>query len=199
MRADAGRGKSSIQVRASHGLAFGDSFCEKHGKAPNESVTGSGAIDALYGKRCYVLTSIPTGQKRSICTQRDNHPANTTRQKFVGTFLRVFNSSDGNSRDRFRFTFIGHKIVESRERIEVDGLRRCRVHNASDPVFSREGDRVINGLQRNLELEDDAVGSPQRLGSRINVCRPHRVIRSLHHENAVLPVRLDKNGGHAAR
>ena len=67
------------------------------------------------------------------------------------------------------------------------------------PCLRANCDRVINRLHRNLELQHDAVGGLQRLGGGVNVGRLQRIVRSLHHQNAVLPVGLDEDRRDAAR
>ena len=65
-------------------------------------------------------------------------------------------------------------------------------------MLSRESDGVVDGLDRNLELEHDAIDGFQQIGGSIHAGRLHLVVRALHHQDSVLSVGLDKNGRHAA-
>ncbi len=57
---------------------------------------------------------------------------------------------------------------------------------------------MVDGLDRNLELENDAIDGLQQVSGGIDVGRFQFVVRAFHHENSVLPVGLDKDRRHAA-
>src|SRR5215471_9381522 len=64
-------------------------------------------------------------------------------------------------------------------------------------MLSREGNGVVDGFERDFKLQHDAIDRLQSFGSGINVDRLECVVGSLHHQNAVLSVGLDKDWGHA--
>ena len=66
------------------------------------------------------------------------------------------------------------------------------------PCLRANCDGVINSLERNFELQHDAVGGLQGLGGRVNVGRLQRIVRSLHNQNPILPVGFDEDRRDAA-
>src|SRR5579864_2504149 len=199
LRANARGRKSSVKIRASNRFSLRQAFGEEHGKAADKSIARSRAVNALHGERRDMLATFGAGEKRSVCSQRDNHAPNTFRQELLGTFFGVIYRLDAQSADRFRFMLVGDKVVETIERCHVDRLGRCRIHNASNSMLSCKGNRVVNGLERDFKLENDAIGGLQSLGSGVYVGRLQCIVSTLHNENAILAAGLDKNRGNAAR
>ena len=58
---------------------------------------------------------------------------------------------------------------------------------------------MVDGLDRDLELQDDAVGALQHGQRLVDVGRRQAVVRPFHHDDPVLPVRIDEDGRDAAR
>ena len=72
------------------------------------------------------------------------------------------------------------------------------IQNAANSVLSRKRDSVVDGLERNFELQNDAIDGFQQVSGGIYVGRFQFVVRAFHHKNAILPVGLDKNRRHSA-
>ena len=65
------------------------------------------------------------------------------------------------------------------------------------PLF-RKLDGVVHGLERDLELEHDAVGGLQRLRRGFHVGRLQFVIRAFDDDDPILPGRIDEDRRHSA-
>src|SRR5215469_15290510 len=175
-----GSGESGVEIRAADGVGLGKSLSQENGKAADESVTGTGAVNALHRVGGNAVDRVAAGKERSICTQGDDHTPDATGQQFLCAFLGVIDTLHRQAGDCLGFAFVRHEIVESFERSHFDRLGRRWIQNAADTVFSGKCDRVVDGFERNLELEHDAVGG-------------------FDNENAVLSAGLDENWRDAAR
>ena len=73
-----------------------------------------------------------------------------------------------------------------------------RIQEAANSALPRKGNGVVDRLERDFELEDNTVDGFEQVSGGIDVGGLQFVVRPLHHEDAVLPVGLDKNRGYAA-
>src|SRR5271154_6970209 len=90
---------------------------------------------------------------------------------------------------------VGDEVVEVRDRFEIDGLRWSGVENAANAVSAGKFDGVVNRLQRNFELEDDAVGGLESVGGGVHVGGLKLVVRALDDDDAILAGGIDEDGG----
>src|SRR4029077_1119803 len=68
--------------------------------------------------------------------------------------------------------------------------------DTANAVLTRETDAVVNGFERDFELENHAVDGLEQVGCGIQVRRLEQIVRAFDHENAVLAVGFNKNRGH---
>src|ERR1700692_3230814 len=192
------RRESGVQIGASHCFQFRYAVREEHREAPNEGIAGAAAVDTLYGKGRYVLTDARACDERTVCSQSDDDAANATGHQFLRALFCVFDISYWNASDCCGLALIGNEVIEIGQRTHFNGLSRSWIHDAANAMLSRERNRVVDRLQRDLKLEHDAIRGFQHVSRRVNIRGLQRVVRSLHHQNAVLPVRLDEDRRNAA-
>ena len=77
-------------------------------------------------------------------------------------------------------------------------LARGGIQDAANSALPRKGHSVVDRLERNFELEDDAIDGFQQVSGSVDIGRLQFVVCALHHENAVLSVGLDENRSHPA-
>ena len=145
-----------------------------------------------------MLHAFTSGQKGTIRAQSDNHSPDAAGKKLSGTAPGIVEIAHWHARNRLRFTFIGNKVVEIGNRLDVDGLRWSRVQDAANSIFSRKLDGVVHGLQRDLELENDAVGALQHIRRGIHVARFQFVIRAFDDNDPILSGRIDEDRRYSA-
>src|SRR5207245_4679942 len=131
---DSGSRKASEKISALNGFPLEQTFAQEGREAADKSVAGSGAIHALHVKRCHVLHAFTTGKQRTIRTQSDNHSPDTAGKQLGRTVLGIIEIAYRHPGNRFCFTLVGNKVVEVRNRRDVNGLRWSRVQDAADAV-----------------------------------------------------------------
>src|SRR5690348_5363068 len=104
----------------------------------------------------------------------------------------------GHSRDCFRLALIRNEIIRATELLKIHGLTRRGIHDAPDAVAPRKLRSVINGSQRNLELQVDRVRSSQKRRGSIHILGSEPIVRALHHDDAVLPAGIYEDRSDAA-
>src|SRR5579859_735633 len=75
LRSHSSRRETCVQVGAANGFHLGHSLTEKNGEAADEGVARTGAVDALHHEWRNVLTTVTTGEKRSIGSESDDYAA----------------------------------------------------------------------------------------------------------------------------
>src|SRR5690242_7550701 len=104
----------------------------------------------------------------------------------------------GHSRDCFRLALIRNEIIRTTELLKIHGLTRRGIHDAPDAVALRKLRGVINGSQRNLELQDDGVCFSKKRRRRIYILGSEPIVRAFHHDDAVLPAGIYEDRSDAA-
>src|SRR5208337_814217 len=143
--------------------------------------------------------TLASGKQRAIRAQSDNHSPNAASQKLARTALSIVNIAYRHPGNRLSLALVGNKVIEVRDRIDVDRLRGSRVQDAADAVLPRKLDGVVHGFQRDLELEDDTVGVLQRSCGGIHVGRFQRVIRAFDDDDPILSRGIDENRRYSTR
>src|ERR1700747_371972 len=105
-------GKPGIEIRTSYGIALGQAFSQKHPKAADERIAGSGAVDTIHIEGGNVLHTIAAGQKRPLLPASQHHTANPPCQKFLSTLFCLFKISHWHSRNAFSLALIRNKIIQ---------------------------------------------------------------------------------------
>src|SRR5258708_27080565 len=146
-----------------------------------------------------MVAAFATSEKRTVRAQGYDDSTNAACQKLFRALVRISNVSNRKPGYRLGFTLVGDKVIELLQACHVDCLCWCGIENASYAMRAGKTNCVVNGFKRNLELENDAVGGFQSLGGRIDIGWLQRVICSLHHQNAILPVRFHEDRSDAAR
>ena len=113
--------------------------------------------------------------------------------------LGVLDRSHGHAGDRLRLGLVRHEVVDAGERREVDRLARRGVDDAADAALRGEAHRVVDGLERDLELQHDAVGGFEHGVRVVDVGGQQPIVRALDDDDPILAVRLDEDRRHAAR
>src|ERR1700726_1932854 len=133
LRSHSSRGEASVQIGAAHGLQFRYSFCEEHGKAPNEGVAGAATIHALYRESRHMLVDAGRNEERTVGPQGNDHAPNPARHQLLCTLLCVVNISYWSAANGLRLTFIRDEVIEISEGAHFNRLSGSRIKNATNP------------------------------------------------------------------
>ena len=145
-----------------------------------------------------MLAAVTAGNKRPVGAQSDNHAPDAASHQILCADPGILVRLDRRSSDGFGFALVGNEIVEVFESSHLNRLRRRRIKNATDAIPAGKSDRVIDGLHRNFELQDNAIDRLQHFCGGIDVRRFDGIVCALYHQNSVLPARLNKNRGDTA-
>ena len=144
-----------------------------------------------------MLHGFATSQQRAVCSKCNDDPLDPSREQFFCTFFCLIDVSYRHSRDGLGFTFVGHEIVETSQSIHVGWLSGGRVDDAANAILACKTDAVIDGFERNFELQDDAIDGFEQVGGGLHVRGLKQIVRAFDHPDAILPVRLHKNWRHS--
>src|SRR6185369_7161148 len=161
-----------------------------------KGVAGARAVDTLDWKCRQVFHAFFSRQQRAVGAQRNNDAANAEAQKLFRALLGVLDVLHRHAGNRLGFALVGDEVVEAVNGLDVDRLAGGGIQDAPDSAFPRKGDRIVNRLQWNFELEHNAIDRFQKVGGSIDVGGLQFVVRAFDHEDAALSAGFDKYRRH---
>ncbi len=115
------------------------------------------------------------------------------------SLLRVVEIAHRHTGNRLCFALIGHEIVEIGHRTDIDRLAGGRIEKTTNVILPRKLDRVVDGFERYLKLQDDTVGTLENVRGSVNVGWFQRVIGTFYDENPILSGGIDENRSNSTR
>ena len=170
---------------------------KERGEAADEGIAGAGSIDGIDAIGRDVFDRLVAGGERAVRSERDDHAGYAGIQQVDGAsagFVQVVNRQAGES---FGFGFVGNNVIGIGELGDVQPLPRRGIENGANAVAVGEPEGVVDGLKRDFELEDDAVGGTQQIGGGLDIGRQERIVGAFDDEDPVLAGGVDKDGGDA--
>src|SRR5262249_14630699 len=137
--------------------------------------------------------------ERATLAEGEDHAREAPVEQPLSTGSGPVEIAHGESGERFRFGLVWDDVIGQRRLRAVERLRAGWIEDAAEPVGPREPQRVVDGLEWDLELEDDAIGLAEDFGGGIDIGGKEAVVRAFDNEDSILAGAVDEDRGDAAR
>ena len=100
--------------------------------------------------------------------------------------------------ERLGFGFVGNDVIGVGGLGEIEWLARSGIQDRADAVEAGEAQCVIDGNERDFELEHDAIRGAEQVGGGVDIGRQEAVVGAFDDQDAVLAGAIDENRRDAA-
>lgn len=148
----------------------------------------------------HVPHAVARDQQRTVAAERDEHVLQPARDQRFGGACRGVARIDRHARHDRELGFVRHEEFDGADPLEIEiGDRGRGVQQHRNAVACTEFDRVIDGVELDLELQHDQCAFGELRRGRVDVGRRQVAVGALDDQDAVARIGLDEDRRDAAR